>query len=104
MRTETKKTGLFEVLKSIFIYEDEIEEDYEKGVTLPKELLETKAKIEMKAKKVTQGFNSGKGVVKRNNNVFEKFNPETIKDMRGKHQEVISAQQAKKHEDVEIGD
>ena len=35
--------------------------------------------------------------------LFEKFNPETIKAMRGKHQEVVDAQ-AKKQEDREIGD
>lgn len=102
MKTETKRFGIFGALKSIFSSEIDCEEDYEKGVTLPKELLDAKAKIEAKAKKVAQGFNSGKGVSK-SNNVFEKFNPATIKDMRGKHQEVVNSQ-AKKQEDREIGE
>ena len=102
MRTETKRFGILDALKSIFSSEIDCEENYEMGVTLPKELLEVKDKIDAKAKKVTQGFNSGKGVVK-NSNVVEKFNPETIKAMRGKHQEVVDAQ-VKKQEDREIGD
>lgn len=102
MAETTRRLGIINVLKSIFSSEIDYEENYEMGVTLPKELLDVKTKIEAKAKKVTQGFNSGKGVSK-NNNVVEKFNPETIKAMRGKHQEIVDAQ-AKKQEDREIGD
>jgi len=102
MKTETKRFGIIDALKSIFSSEIDYEENYEMGVTLPKQLLDARTKLIAREKKVTQGFNSGKGVSK-NNNVFEKFNPETIKDMRGKHQEVVDAQ-TKKQEDREIGD
>ena len=87
MRTETKRFGILDALKSIFSSEIDCEENYEMGVTLPKELLEVKDKIDAKAKKVTQGFNSGKGVVK-NSGVVEKINPETMKAMREMHSQV----------------
>ena len=103
MKTETKKFGILDALRSIFSSEIDCEENYEMGVTLPKELLEVKDKIDAKAKKVTQGFNSSGKSVSKKNDVVEKFNPETIKAMRGKHQEVVDAQ-AKKQEDREIGD
>ena len=103
MKAETKRFGILDALRSIFSSEIDCEENYEMGVTLPKELLDVKAKIDAKAKKVTQGFNnSGKSISKKDD-VVKNFNPETIQAMRGKHQEVVDAQ-AKKQEDREIGD
>jgi len=89
MRTETKRFGIIDALRSIFSSEIDCEENYEMGVNLPKELLEVKEKIDNRAKKVTQGFNSGKGVSKKNNEIVEKLNPETMKAMREMHSKVV---------------
>ena len=92
MKTQTRKFGIIDALRSLFSSEVDVE-DYE-SVVMPKELEDARKALEIKENEVKKGFNSSKGGFKT------KINPKTEEAMRAMHSKVIK-KEAKELEERE---